>query len=127
MAIKSSLVTTRGSSLVKKYALTVNNRVSSSAFALNDKTKVYYNAIIKNYDNIESYFKKIGEEYKNCAEKALNGADLVKAVKNLGKACTNQGTHTGKRKTDLINAFRYAQLENKYTLVLDMLNKAGIK
>jgi len=123
MAIKSSLVTCRASGTVKKYELTIPKNVSSSSFALNDKAKSYYSAIIKNYDNIVSYFTKISDEFNNIKTKAVNGDDLKKGIEKVAKYCKAQASACSNRKKDIKDGFKYAQLEAKFNELLEKFNK----
>jgi len=122
MAIKSSLVTCRGVTAVKKYELTKNSKVGTT-FALHDKAKTYYNAILKNYDNLKTYFNKVGEEFTACATKSVNGESLQNTLKKIGKNCKNQGKYCNDRKNDIIKYFRYAEMEKKIQSLLEKLEK----
>ena len=121
MAIRSSLVTARSKAAVKKYEVPTNSKVSSNAFALNDKANSYYTAISKNYDNLKTHFTNLGNLYTECASKAVNGEELKKALNSIGKNCKNQGTYCGDRKKELKEGYKFAKLEAKYQIVLQKL------
>ena len=122
MAIKSSLVTARGVSAVKKYELTRNAHVGQS-FTLDSKAKTYYSALLKNYDNLKTYFTKISDEYTACATKSVNGDKLQLTLKKIAKNCKNQGSYCGDRKNDLVKYFRYAEMEKKINDLIKRLEE----
>ncbi len=123
MAIQSTLVTASSASAVRKYELTVNSKINSSSFALNDQANDYYSAICKNYDNLKTSFTKVADLYSTCATKAIAGQDLKKALNKISTNCKNQGTYCGDRKNDLKDGYKFSKLEAKYYKILEELSK----
>ena len=126
MAIRSSLVTARSVSAVKKYELTKNANVGKS-FTLDSNAKKLRDEIMKNYDKLNLYFTKVSEEYTACATKSVNGEKLQKTLKKIAKACKNQGKYCTDRKKDLERCFRYSEMEKKLNDLIKRLEALSNK
>ena len=98
---RSTLVDAPSSAKVEKYNLSINGKVNTNDVVVDKKADALYNAIYKNYTELNKYFQAIAKEYKNCASKSVKGEKLVASLKKVAKNCENQGKYCLNRQKNL--------------------------
>jgi predicted nucleic acid-binding Zn-ribbon protein len=108
---RSTLVDAPTNTKVEKNILTMNGKVNTNEVVVDKKADALYNAIYKNYTELNKYFQAIAAEYRNCANKSVKGQKLVASLKKVAKNCENQGKYCLNRQKNLKTLYTKAVTE----------------
>jgi hypothetical protein len=111
---KSTLVTAPNGTAISKYELRVSNKVEENMVIVDDRADELKQKIETCYKNLNTYFLRIAEEYRRCANQSVKGDRLVSSLKKVATNCENQGRYCLNRKKQLDTLYKKA-LSEAYT------------